>query len=156
MAEGRDVLVQSLLALTIDPTVGHQLQDLPADDGTTAFTTALGTLNTSKTIKFGENRIQTYDFITKPECVVSMIESKLEPRDEIMFLAREMTLVETKEDGRVEQMKYSVTRCLLNMMVASGEFGDMGEMAITLFERCCINRIFWKYVCQSDQNLCLV
>ena len=53
--------------------------------------------------------------ITVTECAVAILDSELEPRDEIIFLAKEITYVADKGDERILRMKTALKECLLKM-----------------------------------------
>ena len=55
------------------------------------------------------------------ECAVAILESELEPRDEIIFLAKEMTHVADKGDERIVGMKTALSASLINMVYQGAE-----------------------------------
>ena len=46
---------------------------------------------------------------------MAILESKLEPRDEIIFLAKETTKVADNGDQRIVKMKTALNECLVKM-----------------------------------------
>ena len=72
--------------------------------------------------------------IPMTECAAIILESALEPRDEIVFLAKEMTRVADKGDERISRMKTALNECLLKMSQEGVEAKEMTN-SLVLDER---------------------
>ena len=93
-------LVEALLA------VEDMCEDITAPDGTSAAAIALGHKNA--------------------EICVTLLESGIEPRDNIVFLARELLKVED-DDRQTEKLKESVKKSLRRMKLLAKETSDTDE-----------------------------
>ena len=124
---GNIELVESLLAIE------DMCEDITAPDGTSAAAIALGHKNA--------------------EICVTLLESGIEPRDNIVFLARELLKVED-DDRQTEKLKESVKKSLRRMKLLAKETSDTDESNSKGAQK---RRIFYTSTIYSYLNkfLCL-
>ena len=122
--EGKNAMVKIMLGLI---SKVDELEDLSAKDGTTAFFIALGSLNAGKIILFSEIFSLIPTNLTT-ECAVAILESHLEPRTEIIFLARETMKIADNGDQRIANLKSSVGASLQSMFTDSESEEPAGKV----------------------------